>query len=130
MSRDEQSKTALIVKLALVAVAAGGAIFFTLRGGGDGEARQLDTPESAQAYICLDDGHVFQVTPADFKRLTENLPADAGGGAILVIPCPTTGALTATPADQCPQDKTHFARRQRDGRFGRCPKCGWSRYGR
>ncbi|NLX24218.1 MAG: hypothetical protein GXY55_21425 [Phycisphaerae bacterium] len=129
MPSTEQNKTAVIIKLGLVALAFAGAVFFTMRGRGDDEARQLDTPESARPYICLDDGHVFQVTPADFKRLTEKLPPDDHGGNVLVIPCPTTGQVTATPAEQCPNDQTYFPLRQKNGKFGKCPKCGWSRHG-
>ncbi len=130
--REEQTKGALIVKIAVIALALAGALYLALRGNPD--QAQLDTPESADPYICLNCGQVFKVTPAEFERLASNggihAPSDPEGAGVITLRCPKCGQLAGVRAYPCPNDQTMFPRRLEDGRPGRCPKCGWSFYAR
>ena len=68
-----------VLLLGWTVLIAGVAAFFSLRG--TKEEGQLDTPESAVPYICLDCGNQFPVTPADYDRLAkENRVKGSGGG--------------------------------------------------
>ncbi len=130
--REEQGTRWLWLKLAVVALAAGGATFFALRG--DSEWKQSDAPETAVPFICVKDNHAFQVTPAGFEKMTEagdaQSPADPSGRGegLLTLRCPKCAQMTAVRGQACQNDGTIFPARLLDGRAGRCPKCGWSFY--
>ena len=128
---EEGGTRSLVVKIAVIVVALGAALFFVLRG--DSEGEQPDTEESADTYICLNCGHVFKLTPAEVAELGEE-----GGSGVLnekkglrfpVYRCPECGQIKGTQADECPTHHTFFPRRLEDGTLGRCPECGWSFFG-
>lgn len=130
-----ESSSVQLLKIAVIVVALAGAVFFLWRSRSEEEG-QPDTAESAVTYICIDDGHTFEVTPAGFKRMSEEgkvksseADSELGGGVVLLI-CPTSGQSTAVRAIQCPHDQTWFARRLPDRTVGKCPRCGWSLYPR
>jgi len=120
-----------IAAIGLVAVLALGAVVL-LVSRDDSEAEQSDSPQSAVPYICTDCGHVFELTPAAYEQLTKEggvkTPADPERGGIPMLRCPECGKLAGVGACSCPKDQTVFARRQANGRPGKCPKCGWSYY--
>ncbi len=121
----------LALKLAVIVLAAGGAVFFALRGRGD--MKQSDAPESAVPFICAKDGHTFPVTPARFEAMEKAGDVRAAGdpsgrGGILTLRCPKCGQMTAVRGQPCQKDGTVFPARLLDGSTGRCPKCGWSYY--
>ena len=129
---SERSSRWLLLKVGVIVLAGGGAAFFAFRP--SAEWKQSDAPETGVPFICLKDGHVFQVTPARFEELSNAGGAQAGvsqspgGEGILTLRCAKCSQMTAVRAEICPRDHTPFARRLAPGRPGRCPKCGWSFY--
>ncbi len=124
----EDSRGASAVKFGLIGAAVIGAGYFAFMRG-SAEDRQLDTPESASPYICLDDGHTFKLTPARLDELLKSGGAKSAGGedgrgGALMIRCPKCGKFTSVLAQACPKDQTVFALTAKDGQPGRCPKCG------
>jgi predicted RNA-binding Zn-ribbon protein involved in translation (DUF1610 family) len=120
-------KRTRMVQIGVIAAALGGAAFFLLRT--DPENEQIDTPESASPYICLDDGHVFELTPAGYQRLGEaggiKGSSEPGVRGMLMLRCPKCGKLKAVAARRCPKDGTVFAGWSPDGQAPKCPTCGW-----
>ena len=133
LKRDNTGDTRwLMVKVTVIVVALGGALFLFLRGGS--ETVQTDAPASAVSYLCPDDGHLFKVTPAGFEQLEKNgdirSPDPVEGTGVLMIRCPKCRQIRAVRAVRCPADQSPLARRLPDGQPGRCPTCGWSFYKR
>ncbi len=128
--RSEKKNTPLLIGILAVLVAL--TAYFTLRAG-SGKTTQLDTPESADAYLCLEDGNVFKLTPAAFLELKEAGKVKTTGneleGGMAVVECPKCRKMQGVRAHACPNDQTMFARRVMGGKPGKCPKCGWSLYG-
>jgi len=123
----------MATKVAVIVVVIGAAIIFFFRGGAEEEA-QLDTPESATTYICLDDGHVFKLTPAAWEKLSKDggikTPNEDSRIGLTLVRCPTTKEYSAVRAAQCPNDQTWFPERMKDFTPGKCPKCGFAFYER
>ena len=94
----------------------------------DKPPRLPDTPESAQAFICRQCGHVFSLTP---RARTELMTQ---GGRIVreemtavrrtFLPCPACGVVEAVAARTCPICGQPFVGTDREGgRHLRCPDC-------
>ncbi len=121
----------LALKLAVIVLAAGGALFFALRNRDDSSMKQSDAPESAVPFICAKDGHTFPVTPAKFEAMGKDVRAagdSSGRGGLLTLRCPKCAQMTAVRGQPCQKDGTVFPARLLDGSTGHCPKCGWSFY--
>lgn len=132
MSVDNESPSTRgrAVKVALVVVLLGVTGFITYSRT-RAEPGQLDTPESADTYVCLECGQSFALTPAKLDNLLRN-----GGvqtrtlGALKGTPfvrCEKCGQFAALMARICPNDGTPLSPRGKDGKPGKCPKCGWSK---
>lgn len=126
----ENSKSALALKLGVIVVAVGAAGFFAFHGGEPGE--QPDAAEDAMPYICLDDNHVFNLTPKTFQDMSRQGDVKTDGQRLdegrTFVRCPTTNQFTAVPAIKCPKDGTFFPGRVKDGTPGKCSKCGYTFY--
>ncbi|MBI4582274.1 MAG: hypothetical protein HY718_21450 [Planctomycetes bacterium] len=123
------SSKATLVKVGFIVIAVGGAIYFAgFRG--RNEYAQLDTPDSAEPYGCVECGHVFNVTPAEFERLGKSggiqSVREEGRRGRMRLRCPQCGKFGGAPALRCPNDGTTFASGGGTGRPIKCPKCGWS----
>lgn len=99
--------------------------------GDDPETRQIDTPESAAPYICLNDGYVFDLTPAGFERIGKtsgaNSSLDGRRAAGLMLRCPKCGQFKVVGGVRCPKHGTVVPVWSPDGRPPKCPKCGTPR---
>lgn len=127
---EENSKSALALKISVIVVAIAAAVFFALRG--REETEQPDAAEDAMAYICLDDNHVFNLTPKTFQDMSRRGDVKTEGQRLdegrTFVRCPTTKQFTAVPAIKCPKDGTFFPGRLKDGTPGKCPTCGYAFY--
>ncbi len=130
MSTNDTSGLRKGLKIAVLVVALGLAVFLGLRGGSN--EGQLDTPASAEPYICLDDGHVVQLTPAQWQKLAEqgDVQEVAVGGdpdrvgrgsdARLMIRCPKCQQFTMGKAMPCPNG-SFVPVINKEGQPGKCP---------
>ncbi|MBP7935317.1 MAG: hypothetical protein KA354_11775 [Phycisphaerae bacterium] len=127
---EDNSKTALALKIGVIVIAVGAALFLAFRSGD--EAEQPDAAEDAMPYICLDDNHVFTLTPKVFQEMSRQGEVKTDGQRLdegrTFVRCPTTKQFTAVPAIKCPKDGTFFPGRRKDGVPGKCPKCGYAFY--
>lgn len=128
-SGNEQSKSPMLIKLGIAAVALAGAGFFAFRENPDG--RQPDSPDSAVAYVCRACGHGMMLTPADFDQM---LKAGAMGSmesgdgerrSRAALRCPQCQKMAVVRGERCPNDGEIFFPRDRNGDPAKCPKCGW-----
>lgn len=126
-SAEQSGSRSLAIKVGVIAVALGAAVYFGIFRA-SGEEGQLDTPESATPYVCLEDGTVQEVTPAEFeKRLNAGEVSTPERGAYVGfrLRCLKCGKRTSMQAVHCPNDKTPVPLVGRDGKPGTCPKCKW-----
>ena len=127
---QESNKTALALKIGVIVIALGTAVGYTMFNRETDE--QPNAAEDAMPYICLDDNHVFNITPQQFQDMsrqgevkTEGKRLDEGRS---FVRCPTTKQFTGVPAIKCPKDNAFFPGRVKDGTPGKCPKCGYAFY--
>jgi DNA-directed RNA polymerase subunit RPC12/RpoP len=133
ISKEDESRKGLIIKISIIVVALGVALYFTFRGGE--EDIHPNTPESAEAYVCLDCGHQFKLTPREFHDLLDEnkvqLADEYKAGSQNMVACPQCGKMTGVLARECPNHPgTFFPGRMADGTPGRCPTCGFAFYKR
>lgn len=100
---QRKAKIPTPVLIAVLLVAAGGAIYF----GFFREREELlsDDPADATLFVCTRDGHVFPVTPRGFEDMFQrgDVRSDPHSGELL-IRCPKCGQFTAQPqARQSPR---------------------------
>lgn len=122
---EKESKVGLIVKISLLVLAGVGAIYFAVRGGGDAD-QQLNTKESEAAYICLEDGHVFRLTPYMWSQPGQTQTKEGGetgvrSRAITMVKCPQCTKFSAVLALECPDGKV-IASVDKNGQFVDCPQ--------
>jgi DNA-directed RNA polymerase subunit RPC12/RpoP len=130
MTSETSGKSAAVtgVKVAVIVLAIAGAGYFAfLRG----EEQQLDTPESAGAYVCLDCGEPFSLTPAAYERLSKSggvksARGEDDRGGQLRFRCPHCEKFGGVPALVCPNDGSSIPTIFVRGKPNKCPKCGWS----
>ncbi len=122
------SQTRKVVCLAIFGICASVAVLRFMSADEDLLARMPDTPESAQAFICRDCGHVFSLTP---RARTELL---ASGGRIIreemtavrrtLLPCPACSKVQVVVARTCPSCQNPFVGTDREGGHHlACPDC-------
>lgn len=130
-SEETPDKRSLLVKIGVIVAALTAAGYFAWRAG-SGASDQLDTPESAVPYVCLNCAATLSMTPADYDRAinTPRPPPPAGSeepmrGRSSGVYCEKCGQRTLVLGTRCPKDGTVVAKRGKDGRSGKCAKCGW-----
>ena len=91
-------------------------------------AEMPDTPESAQAFVCRECGHLFYVTPRQRAKLMAQggdvERAAATSARKIVLPCPACGQVAAGVAGTSPQCGRPYLRTGKGGtRHRLCPDC-------
>jgi Fe2+ or Zn2+ uptake regulation protein len=122
------SRTKQVVYWVLFLVVSCIAVYRLVFGAGGPIDDLPDTPESAQAFICRDCGHVFSVTPRQRAELMSE-----GGRVVreemtavrrMKLPCPACKAVEAVVARTCPHCGTQFLQTDKNGqRHVKCPDC-------
>ncbi len=127
---ESTSRTRAIQIVALVLLVGAAGYLAFIRGG---SVEQLDTAETAATYVCVECGHGIDLTPAAYaKIITEARAARANtretrGSSFL--PCPKCGKAALGLGCKCPKDGTPVPQAGKDGKPGRCSKCGWVSFG-
>lgn len=116
------------VKIGVVVVALAAAAYFAFRSGAD--EGQVDTPDSAAPYICLECNEPFSLTPAGYERLSKaggvkTISQGESRRGELRFRCPKCEKFGGVPALVCPKDQSTFANISVKGEPNKCPKCGW-----
>lgn len=129
---DDPSGRSKGIKIGLVVVllAAAGMITFARQGS---KVEQSDAPETATTYVCRECGHGEDLTAAAYaervvRERADRAKAGASGGASN-LKCPKCQKLTMVMGGRCPADGTPIPQQDKDGRPGRCSKCGKPLFG-
>lgn len=116
------------IKVGVLVVVLAAAGYFALRS--DGDTDQIDTPDSAAPYMCVECNTPFGLTPAGYERLSKSggvktiTKGESRRGEVR-FRCPKCEKFGGVPALVCPKDKTTFANISVKGQPNKCPKCGW-----
>lgn len=126
---SDRSSLGAGIKTGVVALAVAGAVYFGFIR--SAEEKQLDTPESAGAYVCLECNEPFSLTPAGYERLSKSGGVQSVGdgearGGQLRFRCPKCQKISGVPALRCPNDDSHVPNMYVKGQPSKCPRCGWA----
>lgn len=116
------------IKIGLIAVLLGaaGLIAYTQR---SPSVAQPDTPDTATTYVCTECGHGVDLTAAKYADMViegNKRKKEAGGEpqGQSSLQCPQCQKYTLVLGARCPKDGTPIPQQGKDGRPGRCKKCG------
>jgi hypothetical protein len=128
---DEPSVRSQGIKIGLIVVllAAAGLIAYTQA---RSDLEQPDTPDTATTYVCVECNHGFDLTPAKYVALCESGGFQVGEGHLRgtgFLRCPECQKFGGVKGTRCPKHGTPIPRITKDGRPGRCSKCGSSSAG-
>lgn len=99
------------------------------------DIEQPDTPDTVTTFVCMECNHAIDITAAEYadmvraQTLERDQASEPGrGGSQLRCPkCEKPAMILGT---RCPNDGTPVPQQTKDGKPGRCPKCGWTIFGR
>lgn len=132
INADEPSGRSKGIKigLAVVLLAAAGLIALSQR---DSKVEQPDTPDTATTYVCLECGHAEELTAAAYADRVvserEDRAKAGSAGEASRLKCPGCKKLAVVMGGRCAKDGTPVPQQGKDGRPGRCSKCGKPLFG-
>jgi hypothetical protein len=124
---DESSMPNKGIKIGLIValLGAAGVIAYTQR---STKVEQPDTPDTATTYVCGECGHGVDLTAAEYaKMVTEGNKERQRRGeprGPSSLKCPQCQNYAMAIGVRCPKDGTPIPPRSKDGKPGRCKKCG------
>jgi len=129
---DEASVPNKGIKIGLIVVLLGaaGLIAYTQR---STRVEQPDTPETATTYVCVECGHGIDLTAAQYaKMVTEGNRQRKEAGDLRgssSLQCPKCQKFAVVMGGRCPKDGSPIPQQSKDGKPGRCKKCGYALMG-
>ncbi len=118
------------IGLIVVLIGAAGIIAYTQR---STTIEQSDTPETATTYVCMECGHGVDLTAARYAEMVaegnkqKEQMGEMRGSSFLQ--CPQCQKFALGMGGRCPKDGTPIPQQTKDGKSGRCKKCGYALMG-
>jgi len=120
------------VKIALIVLCLGTAGFIAYTSTRT-ELEQPDTPDTATTYVCVECGEGMDLTAAEYAKISagdrvRQAPVGELRGYSF-LECPKCHKHAVVRGARCPKDQTPIPQATKDGKPGRCKKCGYALIG-
>jgi len=121
------------VKIGIIVVALGVAVFFFVRGDKELKPELADGATGIRNCLCTQCEHQWDVMEAEWKALmqaapeppppptTDGIKSRRSPQPIKMVQCPQCSEFAAVLAEKCPDSDTWYPVRNPDGTRGRCP---------
>jgi len=97
------------------------------------DLEQPDTPDTASTYVCVECNAAIDLTAAQYaKKASEDRENTKPLGELRgysFLKCPTCQKYGVIRGARCPKDGTPIPQQTKDGKPGRCKKCGYALIG-